>query len=406
MLMHLRTVSSLGCDGSAPGLAQAFARVGLKGVQLRRPSRRAELVDSTGTTRYAWDGIRVLKLEDEDGSLKQRQVHGYAPIPSVGDIALMESADGNPYVPDADQVGTVVKVLGSAGAVANAYQYDAFGVSRAVSESFSNPFRFAGKPLDGDVGLYHWLMRQYSPSDGRFCARDRFGAEPEPPRGRGPFLDVLTVNAPAIDCACCPGHCQAVRALLQALSGMDVPYAYVLARPLRLVDPRGQRAYDTDPSLATRRWDVGIYDRTELHYREALMSMASAHEISYGVTNVEEMAAKLSGLVGECDCVGDLHIFDHATPTAGPAAREWEQDLGTDVRLKSLKSICGSLCDDAMVVLYGCKVGGYEEYLRQLKQTCPKPNVFIKACSGGVQWIRSWLGLVYPKCLGSWVLVR
>jgi len=44
---------------------------------------RAEVVDSTGTTRYAWDGIRVLKLEDEEGALKQRQVHGYGPIPKA-----------------------------------------------------------------------------------------------------------------------------------------------------------------------------------------------------------------------------------------------------------------------------------------------------------------------------------
>jgi RHS repeat-associated protein len=129
---------------------------------------RAELLDSTGTTRYAWDGIRVLKLEDEEGDLKQRQVHGHAPIPSVGDIALMESADGDPYAPIPDQVGTVCKVLGSAGAVANAYQYDAFGVSRSVSESFANPFRFAGKPLDPDPALYRLTARSYQPWMGRY----------------------------------------------------------------------------------------------------------------------------------------------------------------------------------------------------------------------------------------------
>ncbi len=40
---------------------------------------RAELVDSGGTTRYTWDGIRVLKTEDDVGTLKQRQVHGQSP---------------------------------------------------------------------------------------------------------------------------------------------------------------------------------------------------------------------------------------------------------------------------------------------------------------------------------------
>jgi len=93
---------------------------------------RTELVDGTGTTRYTWDGIRVLKTEDGEGALRQRQVHGYSPIASVGDMALMESAAGDPYVPDADQVGTIWNLLDSAAAKANAYTYDAFGVARSA----------------------------------------------------------------------------------------------------------------------------------------------------------------------------------------------------------------------------------------------------------------------------------
>ena len=49
----------------------------------------------------------------------------------------------------ADQVGTVWKVA-SAAESANSYQYDAFGVARSASETFANPFRFAGKHLDRD----------------------------------------------------------------------------------------------------------------------------------------------------------------------------------------------------------------------------------------------------------------
>jgi len=135
-------------------------------------AHRAALVDSTGMTYYAWDGIRVLKTEDGAGSLRQRQVHGYAPIPSVGDIALIESAAGDPYAPIPDQVGTNWKLLDSAADVANSYQYDAFGVGRSASETFSNPYRFAGKPLDPDPTHYHFIARQYVPRLARFDARD------------------------------------------------------------------------------------------------------------------------------------------------------------------------------------------------------------------------------------------
>ena len=76
------------------------------------------------------------------------------------------------YVPVADQVGTVWKVVSGAGSAANSYQYDAFGVSRSVSESFTNPFRFAGKHLDADPALYHFVARAYCPRVGRFAGRE------------------------------------------------------------------------------------------------------------------------------------------------------------------------------------------------------------------------------------------
>ena len=55
----------------------------------RWSTARAAMVGSSGMTCYAWDGIRVLKTDDGAGSLLQRQVHGYAPIYSVGDVARM-----------------------------------------------------------------------------------------------------------------------------------------------------------------------------------------------------------------------------------------------------------------------------------------------------------------------------
>jgi RHS repeat-associated protein len=135
---------------------------------------RASLFGSDGLAYFTWDGIRVLKLADEAGGLKQRQVHGHAPMASVGDIVMMQ-ASAKTYVPEADQVGTLWQVFDSSAAVANAYQYDAFGVGRAASESFDNPFRFAGKHLDEDPALYHFTARQYDPRLGRFISRDPAG---------------------------------------------------------------------------------------------------------------------------------------------------------------------------------------------------------------------------------------
>jgi len=152
---------------------------------------RVSLVDSTGMTYFTWDGIRVLKTEDGALELKQRQVHGYSPIASVGDIALVESGRGE-YVPVPDQVGTIWRAVDSSASVANSYAFDAFGVSRSASEAFSNPFRFAGKPLDADPTLYHFIARQYDPALGRFLSR-----EPMWQSSRLSFYDYVQSNSPS-----------------------------------------------------------------------------------------------------------------------------------------------------------------------------------------------------------------
>lgn len=145
---------------------------------------RASLLDSGGMTYYLWDGIRVLKTTAGDETLRQRQVHGQPPsgIPSVGDIAMIESSAGDAYTPVADQVGTLWKLIDSTAAVANTYSYDAFGVPRSATETFTYPYRFAGKPLDADTALYYFIARQYKPGLGRFTSRDRVVRQESPYR--------------------------------------------------------------------------------------------------------------------------------------------------------------------------------------------------------------------------------
>jgi RHS repeat-associated protein len=133
----------------------------------------------SGTLRYYdWDGINVIQEKDGTNAVTERQVHGYAPIPSVGDIALMDKG-GTPYVPVADQVGTTWGLLDSNATIASYYEYDAFGVSRGVSESVSNLYRFGTKRLDADPGLYHFIARQYEADLGRFGSRDPLGPYPQ-----------------------------------------------------------------------------------------------------------------------------------------------------------------------------------------------------------------------------------
>jgi len=132
---------------------------------------RVSTVESAGFSYYDWDGINVIQEKTDAGTVTDRQIHGYAPIVSVGDIAHMDKS-GTAYVPTADQVGTIWDLLDTSATKANSYSFDAFGVGRTASEAVCNKYRFGTKRRDPDSGLYHFIARQYEPGRARFATRD------------------------------------------------------------------------------------------------------------------------------------------------------------------------------------------------------------------------------------------
>ena len=119
------------------------------------------------------DGINVIQERDASNTVTDRQVHGYAAVFGVGDIALINKADGTVYAPVSDTVGTIWGLMDSSAAAANRYTYDAFGVTRSVSEAVPNRYRYGTKRLDQDSSLYHFIARQYGSQPARFRSRDR-----------------------------------------------------------------------------------------------------------------------------------------------------------------------------------------------------------------------------------------
>jgi YD repeat-containing protein len=126
---------------------------------------RVSTLESGGLTYYDWDSINVVQEKDGDGEVTDRQVHGHAPIFSVGDIALMDKS-GTPYVPVSDQPGTTWDLLDSSAAKANSYAYDAFGVARSVSEAVSNLYRFRADRRAADLPMYLVPRLAYDPGKG------------------------------------------------------------------------------------------------------------------------------------------------------------------------------------------------------------------------------------------------
>jgi RHS repeat-associated protein len=71
-----------------------------------------------------------------------------------------------------DGGGNVRQLTNAAGAVTDAYEYDAFGNSFTVTGSTPNNYLYRGEQYDADLGLYYLRARYYNPATGRFMSRD------------------------------------------------------------------------------------------------------------------------------------------------------------------------------------------------------------------------------------------
>ena len=134
-----------------------------------RGQRCVELVGGTAT-QLVWDGDDLL-AEYVNGQLARQYVHG-----AGSDSPVQIAANGDEFWCHADLAGSVRLLTDAAGAVAAAYQYDAFGVSRAAEEpGGTSPLRYGGHRLDVSLDSYDYKARQYDPRVGRFLQRDPAG---------------------------------------------------------------------------------------------------------------------------------------------------------------------------------------------------------------------------------------
>src|SRR5665213_392168 len=140
------------------------------------PLGRLYQVQGTATTQYAYDGDQL--LTEYSGSTVLRR---YIPGPGGQDdpVAWYEgsgAADRRWLV--ADQQGTVVGVTNASGALINATgsttgnpvnTYDEYGQPSGTN---TGAFQYTGQRWLGDLSLYDYKARMYSPYLGRFMQTD------------------------------------------------------------------------------------------------------------------------------------------------------------------------------------------------------------------------------------------
>ena len=82
--------------------------------------------------------------------------------------------NGNRYFYHFDGSGSVVALAGGNGTVSERYSYGPYGESTNTG-TVDNPYRYTGRELDAETGLYYYRARYYSPDLGRFLQPDPIG---------------------------------------------------------------------------------------------------------------------------------------------------------------------------------------------------------------------------------------
>lgn len=129
--------------------------------------RRIQKSSASGTTNYVYDGANMAEEVDATGSALARYTMG----PGIDQPLAMLRGGATTYY-QADGLGSITSLTDSSGSVAGSHTYDLFGRPLGSSGALVNPFRYTGRELDPETGLYYYRARYYDSENGRFLSED------------------------------------------------------------------------------------------------------------------------------------------------------------------------------------------------------------------------------------------
>jgi YD repeat-containing protein len=144
--------------------------------------RRVSMTDSNGTDLgfiHAGD-MEIADLDLEGGTYNgvlRRYIPGAATDERVAMITV-NPATGATIAREyyhANRLGSVIAMADETGAITAQYVYTPYGVESPYNAS-GNPFRYTGRRLDAQWGVYYYRARYYDPQLGRFlgCCQRNF----------------------------------------------------------------------------------------------------------------------------------------------------------------------------------------------------------------------------------------
>jgi RHS repeat-associated protein len=131
--------------------------------------RQSQKVVGSAKTNYYYSGMQ--RLADYDGvanALQQQYVYGSG----LDDVLIRITGAGTKSYFHQNYQGSVIAITDATGAVINRYTYGPFGESSNLTGTSHG---YTGQRFDSEIGLYHYKMRYYNPTIGRFLQPDPVG---------------------------------------------------------------------------------------------------------------------------------------------------------------------------------------------------------------------------------------
>jgi RHS repeat-associated protein len=133
------------------------------------PLGRLYEVVGAATTRFLYDGDALIGEYNLAGTMTDRYVHGSN---AGADDPLVWYGNGTIYWLHSDHQGSITAIANIDGNLLWLNAYDEYGIPRAGNQG---RFQYTGQAWIGELGMYHYKARVYSPTLGRFLQTDPIG---------------------------------------------------------------------------------------------------------------------------------------------------------------------------------------------------------------------------------------
>lgn len=144
--------------------------------------RRISVSDGQDVTFFIYDGRHIAAEVDSDGTLRKSYTYGPG-MDNVLSMTVYSGGGSQTYYYLKDQLNTVLALTDANGAIAESYEYDAWGNVRVfdaygaelIRSAIGNRYTFQGREFSWTTGLYYFRARWYDPVTGRWLSKDPIG---------------------------------------------------------------------------------------------------------------------------------------------------------------------------------------------------------------------------------------